>query len=133
MTPATRVAHLLRDVPTDALKQDAARGCLTALACFANPDGTNTRPSQSTVAAVVGCSERDVRRKLTELEKSGLIIRTNTPAGRPVVYRIDFERLQALADATPDKPRTNPGQTPDTVSAYQDQEQYHTTKAVKGR
>ncbi len=133
MIPATRVAHLLRDVPTDAIKQDAARGCLTALACFANSDGTNTRPSQSTVAAVAGCSDRDVRRKLADLERSGLIVRTTAPAGRPVVYRIDFERLEALADATPDKPRTDPGRTPDTVSAYQDQEQYHTTKAVKGR
>ena len=133
MTPATQVANWLRDVSEAALELNSARGCLMALACFANADGTNAYPAQTTIAAVAGLSVRDVQRKMKRLEKLGLIERTKAEPGRAIVYRINLPLIEQLADegarektqrtsdtvsrsdaaSGTDRPQTDPGQTPD--------------------
>ena len=154
MTPATQVANWLRDVSEAALELNSARGCLMALACFANADGSNAYPAHTTIAAVAGLSVRDVQRKMKRLEQLGLIERTKAEPGRAIVYRINLPLIEQLADEgarekTPrtsdtvsrpdavsgtDRPRTDPRQTSDTVSDYQDQDKDHNnTTAVKGR
>lgn len=59
---------------------------LLALADRANDSG-GCWPAVSTIAAMVGTSERHVRRVLVELETSGWVARTERP-GRPTFYRI---------------------------------------------
>lgn len=154
MTPATQVANWLKDVSETALELNSARGCLTALACFANPDGSNAYPAHTTIAAVAGLSVRDVQRKMKLLEQLRLIERTKAEPGRAIVYRLNLPLIEQRADegqrekaartsdkvsrpdavSGTDRPRTDPGQTPDTVSDYQDQERDHNNNnAVKGR
>lgn len=75
----------------------ARRAVLYALNTFADRNGTNAFPAQSTLAAAAGVCDRTVRRALAWLEAAGIIRRTGgrrSPRGRAViVWRIVCEAL----------------------------------------
>lgn len=92
-------------LPTETLKDSSARHVLLCLANYAGSNGTGAFPSASTLAQDTGLSERTVRYKLDDLEKSGLIQKGNQAIAavhidrhdrRPVVYD-----LQILRGANP--------------------------------
>ncbi|WP_223511640.1 helix-turn-helix domain-containing protein [Pseudomonas sp. GL-B-19] len=99
-------------LPTESLKDSSARHVLLCLANYAGSNGAGAFPSASTLAQDTGLSERTVRYKLDDLEKSGLIQKGNQAIAavhidrhdrRPVVYD-----LQLLRGANP-APRTKRG------------------------
>ena len=99
-------------LPVQTLKDSSARHVLLCLANYAGSNGAGAFPSASTLAQDTGLSERTVRYKLDDLEKSGLIQKGNQAIAavhidrhdrRPVVYD-----LQILRGANP-APRTKRG------------------------
>ena len=99
-------------LPIQSLKDSSARHVLLCLANYAGSNGAGAFPSASTLAQDTGLSERTVRYKLDDLEKSGLIQKGNQAIAavhidrhdrRPVVYD-----LQLLRGANP-APRTKRG------------------------
>jgi hypothetical protein len=99
-------------LPVQSLKDSSARHVLLCLANYAGSNGAGAFPSASTLAQDTGLSERTVRYKLDDLEKSGLIQKGNQAIAavhidrhdrRPVVYD-----LQLLRGANP-APRTKRG------------------------
>ncbi|VVP33880.1 helix-turn-helix domain-containing protein [Pseudomonas fluorescens] len=99
-------------LPIESLKDSSARHVLLCLANYAGSNGAGAFPSASTLAQDTGLSERTVRYKLDDLEKSGLIQKGNQAIAavhidrhdrRPVVYD-----LQLLRGANP-APRTKRG------------------------
>ena len=64
-------------LPVQTLKDSSARHVLLCLANYAGSNGTGAFPSASTLAQDTGLSERTVRYKLDDLEKSGLIQKGN--------------------------------------------------------
>ncbi|WP_350649606.1 helix-turn-helix domain-containing protein [Pseudomonas sp. HY13-MNA-CIBAN-0226] len=94
-------------LPTQALKDSSARHVLLCLANYAGANGAGAFPSASTLAQDTGLSERTVRYKLDDLEKSGLIQKGNQAIAavhidrhdrRPVVY--DLQLSRGADDAT---------------------------------
>lgn len=88
-------------LPTQVLKDASARHVLLCLANYAGSNGTGAFPSASTLAQDTGLSERTVRYKLDDLEKSGLIKQGNQAIAavhidrhdrRPVVYDLQLLR-----------------------------------------
>lgn len=88
-------------LPVQALKDSSARHVLLCLANYAGSNGTGAFPSASTLAQDTGLSERTVRYKLDDLEKSGLIQKGNQAIAavhidrhdrRPVVYDLQLSR-----------------------------------------
>jgi hypothetical protein len=88
-------------LPTESLKDSSARHVLLCLANYAGSSGTGAFPSASTLAQDTGLSERTVRYKLDDLEKSGLIQKGNQAIAavhidrhdrRPVVYDLQLSR-----------------------------------------
>lgn len=99
-------------LPTQVLKDASARHVLLCLANYAGSNGAGAFPSATTLAQDTGLSERTVRYKLDDLEKSGLIKQGNQAIAavhidrhdrRPVVYD-----LQLLRGATA-APRSDRG------------------------
>jgi len=99
-------------LPTESLKDSSARHVLLCLANYAGSNGAGAFPSASTLAQDTGLSERTVRYKLDDLEKSGLIQKGNQAIAavhidrhdrRPVVYDLQLSRGAIPA------PRTNRG------------------------
>ncbi|MCF4997361.1 helix-turn-helix domain-containing protein [Pseudomonas syringae] len=99
-------------LPTQVLKDSSARHVLLCLANYAGSNGAGAFPSATTLAQDTGLSERTVRYKLDDLEKSGLIKKGNQAIAavhidrhdrRPVVYD-----LQLLRGANP-APRAERG------------------------
>jgi hypothetical protein len=99
-------------LPIQSLKDSSARHVLLCLANYAGSNGAGAFPSASTLAQDTGLSERTVRYKLDDLEKSGMIQKGNQAIAavhidrhdrRPVVYD-----LQLLRGANP-APRTKRG------------------------
>jgi hypothetical protein len=65
------------------------------LASYADADGTRVKPSQATLSAVIGASDRSVRRYVRELRAAGfltLVLRGGGrfAAGRPSEYRLSL-------------------------------------------
>lgn len=88
-------------LPTQSLKDSSARHVLLCLANYAGANGAGAFPSASTLAQDTGLSERTVRYKLDDLEKSGLIQKGNQAIAavhidrhdrRPVVYDLQLSR-----------------------------------------
>ena len=88
-------------LPTETLKDSSARHVLLCLANYAGSNGAGAFPSASTLAQDTGLSERTVRYKLDDLEKSGLIQKGNQAIAavhidrhdrRPVVYDLQLSR-----------------------------------------
>jgi hypothetical protein len=88
-------------LPTESLKDSSARHVLLCLANYAGSNGAGAFPSASTLAQDTGLSERTVRYKLDDLEKSGLIQKGNQAIAavhidrhdrRPVVYDLQLSR-----------------------------------------
>lgn len=88
-------------LPTQSLKDSSARHVLLCLANYAGSNGAGAFPSASTLAQDTGLSERTVRYKLDDLEKSGLIQKGNQAIAavhidrhdrRPVVYDLQLTR-----------------------------------------
>ncbi|MDR9749869.1 helix-turn-helix domain-containing protein [Pseudomonas sp. SZMC_28357] len=88
-------------LPTQSLKDSSARHVLLCLANYAGSNGAGAFPSASTLAQDTGLSERTVRYKLDDLEKSGLIQKGNQAIAavhidrhdrRPVVYDLQLSR-----------------------------------------
>ncbi|WP_051600611.1 helix-turn-helix domain-containing protein [Pseudomonas moraviensis] len=88
-------------LPTQVLKDSSARHVLLCLANYAGSNGTGAFPSATTLAEDTGLSERTVRYKLDDLEKSGLIRKGNQAIAavhierhdrRPVVYDLQLSR-----------------------------------------
>ena len=88
-------------LPTQSLKDSSARHVLLCLANYAGSNGAGAFPSASTLAQDTGLSERTVRYKLDDLEKSGLIQKGNQAIAavhidrhdrRPVVYDLQISR-----------------------------------------
>ncbi|NUT73550.1 helix-turn-helix domain-containing protein [Pseudomonas sp. C1C7] len=88
-------------LPTESLKDSSARHVLLCLANYAGSNGAGAFPSASTLAQDTGLSERTVRYKLDDLEKSGLIQKGNQAIAavhidrhdrRPVVYDLQLAR-----------------------------------------
>ena len=88
-------------LPTQVLKDSSARHVLLCLANYAGASGTGAFPSATTLAQDTGLSERTVRYKLDDLEKSGLIQKGNQAIAavhidrhdrRPVVYDLQLSR-----------------------------------------
>ena len=88
-------------LPVQTLKDSSARHVLLCLANYAGSNGTGAFPSASTLAQDTGLSERTVRYKLDDLEKSGLIQKGNQAIAavhidrhdrRPVVYDLQISR-----------------------------------------
>lgn len=88
-------------LPTQVLKDSSARHVLLCLANYAGSSGTGAFPSATTLAQDTGLSERTVRYKLDDLEKSGLIRKGNQAIAavhidrhdrRPVVYDLQLSR-----------------------------------------
>ncbi|RON52985.1 helix-turn-helix domain-containing protein [Pseudomonas frederiksbergensis] len=88
-------------LPVQALKDSSARHVLLCLANYAGSNGAGAFPSASTLAQDTGLSERTVRYKLDDLEKSGLIQKGNQAIAavhidrhdrRPVVYDLQLLR-----------------------------------------
>ena len=88
-------------LPTQVLKDSSARHVLLCLANYAGSNGTGAFPSATTLADDTGLSERTVRYKLDDLEKSGLIKKGNQAIAavhidrhdrRPVVYDLQLSR-----------------------------------------
>ncbi|MBX7275465.1 helix-turn-helix domain-containing protein [Pseudomonas sp. ERGC3:05] len=88
-------------LPTETLKDSSARHVLLCLANYAGSNGAGAFPSASTLAQDTGLSERTVRYKLDDLEKSGLIQKGNQAIAavhidrhdrRPVVYDLQISR-----------------------------------------
>ena len=99
-------------LPIQSLKDPSARHVLLCLANYAGSNGAGAFPSASTLAQDTGLSERTVRYKLNDLEKSGLIQKGNQAIAavhidrhdrRPVVY--DLQLLRGANSA----PRTKRG------------------------
>lgn len=99
-------------LPTESLKDSSARHVLLCLANYAGSNGAGAFPSASTLAQDTGLSERTVRYKLDDLEKSGLIQKGNQAIAavhidrhdrRPVVYDLQLSRGAIPA------PRSNRG------------------------
>ena len=104
-------------LPTQVLKDASARHVLLCLANYAGSNGTGAFPSATTLAEDTGLSERTVRYKLDDLEKSGLIRKGNQAIAavhidrhdrRPVVY--DLQLLRGANAA----PRSDRGANDDT-------------------
>lgn len=88
-------------LPIQSLKDSSARHVLLCLANYAGSNGAGAFPSASTLAQDTGLSERTVRYKLDDLEKSGLIQKGNQAIAavhidrhdrRPVVYDLQLSR-----------------------------------------
>lgn len=88
-------------LPTQVLKDASARHVLLCLANYAGSNGAGAFPSATTLAQDTGLSERTVRYKLDDLEKSGLIKQGNQAIAavhidrhdrRPVVYDLQLLR-----------------------------------------
>ena len=88
-------------LPVQSLKDSSARHVLLCLANYAGSNGAGAFPSASTLAQDTGLSERTVRYKLDDLEKSGLIQKGNQAIAavhidrhdrRPVVYDLQLSR-----------------------------------------
>ncbi|ANI54396.1 DNA-binding protein [Pseudomonas sp. DR 5-09] len=88
-------------LPTQVLKDASARHVLLCLANYAGSNGAGAFPSATTLAQDTGLSERTVRYKLDDLEKSGLIMKGNQAIAavhidrhdrRPVVYDLQLLR-----------------------------------------
>ena len=88
-------------LPVQTLKDSSARHVLLCLANYAGSNGAGAFPSASTLAQDTGLSERTVRYKLDDLEKSGLIQKGNQAIAavhidrhdrRPVVYDLQLSR-----------------------------------------
>lgn len=88
-------------LPTQSLKDSSARHVLLCLANYAGSNGAGAFPSALTLAQDTGLSERTVRYKLDDLEKSGLIQKGNQAIAavhidrhdrRPVVYDLQLSR-----------------------------------------
>jgi len=88
-------------LPVQTLKDSSARHVLLCLANYAGSNGAGAFPSASTLAQDTGLSERTVRYKLDDLEKSGLIQKGNQAIAavhidrhdrRPVVYDLQISR-----------------------------------------
>ena len=88
-------------LPTQSLKDSSARHVLLCLANYAGSNGAGAFPSASTLAQDTGLSERTVRYKLDDLEKSGLSQKGNQAIAavhidrhdrRPVVYDLQLSR-----------------------------------------
>ena len=64
-----------------------------ALADFADDEGGSIFPSQATIAARVGKSERAVRATIAKLVLLGVLVAGARPGGGPIHYRLDAEAL----------------------------------------
>ena len=91
------VSSVLDSRLTHRLKMLAA-----VLASFGRDDGTSIRPSVATMARYWGRSERRVLAGLADLQRIGvlIVVRRHAPR-RPTEYRLDLERMAALADPVP--------------------------------
>lgn len=94
---------------------------LAVLAHHADAYGRGAYPSQRTIAEITGCSARTVRRKLSDLERRGIIRRGNQnlvshfpPAVRPVVW--DLAQGSAPAGDAAESPAATTETTPDTMA-----------------
>jgi hypothetical protein len=96
-------------LPTQVLKDASARHVLLCLANYAGSNGAGAFPSATTLAQDTGLSERTVRYKLDDLEKSGLIQKGNQAIAavhidrhdrRPVVYDLQLLRGANAAPRT---------------------------------
>jgi hypothetical protein len=90
----------------------AARLVLLSLANHAREDGSNTFPSQATIASEALISERQVRRCLKELQREGAITRTGKSAASTLTWRINMpDKLSAPDELSTGQigsvPRTN--------------------------
>ncbi|NWA25489.1 helix-turn-helix domain-containing protein [Pseudomonas gingeri] len=88
-------------LPIQSLKDSSARHVLLCLANYAGSNGAGAFPSASTLAQDTGLSERTVRYKLDDLERSGWIKKGNQAIAavhidrhdrRPVVYDLQLLR-----------------------------------------
>lgn len=74
-----------------------ARHVLQVLAEFANPDGTNARPSVLKIRYRTGYDERTVQRALRRLETAGLIVASGTVNGC-TNYRLSLRMKRPASD-----------------------------------
>lgn len=76
----------------DLVLTPAKQTVLLALADHADHNGENVKPGAPLVAWKTGYSERQVQRIMADLEADGLLIKVQTRAGLPTVYRIDLQK-----------------------------------------
>ena len=81
-----------------AVRPPMAKFVLVALANYSDADGTNIRPSITTIARQCGLSTKQARRHVQALETCKILHVTRTVPGRPTVYAIN---LQILHELTP--------------------------------
>lgn len=109
MLPDTTVTHLhdrrpelfgcLKVVRAHSRATGSARAILTALATYADPDGSNARPSVPTLMRDTGLSDATVRRGLRRLEQIREIVCTKRGGGRSVsIYRITVSPVDDPVD-----------------------------------
>lgn len=109
-----------------------AKLCYARLSHFAGKDG-HAYPAQQTLADELGCSEREARRYLVELQKAGLIEAKRRGLGKTNYYRFLLHEWQGLtvSDGTDvsSHEETDTSSTDETNTSHKES---HRRESVKG-